>query len=110
MCTVCEPQYGVLDGLSCSEEVEGGYGLWGTVKRMPLGTLCNVCAVKKQKCFLPKLVREQRLLLPLGKRKQDKEPGASESKVKAGSAGIGETESPKKKKKKVEVVMPPREV
>ena len=80
------------------------------VKRTPLGTLCNECAVKKQKCFLPKLARERRLLLPLGKRKRDEELEASGSKVRTKAAGTGTraTESPKKKKTRVEVVMPPR--
>ena len=68
------------------------------MKRTPPGTLCNECAVKKQKCFLPELVRERRLLLPSG------------SKVKTEATGTGAraTESPKKKKTRVEVVMPPR--
>ena len=81
-----------------------------TVKRTPPGTLCNECVVKKQKCFLPELSRERRLLLPLGKRKRDEEPEALGSKVKTETTGTGAraTESPKKKKTRVEVVIPPR--
>ena len=83
----------------------------------PAGVACKECSGRKQRCFLPELLKEQVVMKPASKRKRDKEeqvredredePRASESGAKAGGMVEGGNEAPKKKQR-VEVVIPPQ--
>jgi len=83
---------------------------------MPAGVACKECSGRKQKCFLPELSKEQAVLKPVLKRKQEEgeqaggnkeeEPWVSGSGAKVGGSGEGGVKAPKKKQK-VEVVVPP---
>jgi len=85
--------------------------------RTPAGVACKECSGRKQKCFLPELLKEQAALKPASKRKREEgeqagddredERRASGSGAKAGGAGERGDEAPKKKQR-VEVVIPPR--
>jgi len=96
------------------ETVARGVALGST----PAEVVCKECSGRKQKCFLPELLKERAALKPASKRKREEEeeqaggdkedePWASGSGVKAGDADERGDEAPKKKQR-VEVVVPPR--
>jgi len=79
--------------------------------RTPAGVACKECSGRKQRCFLPELLKEQAAM------KRDEEEQAREdredgpwvlgSRVKAGGVVKGGDKAPKKKQR-VEVVIPPQ--
>ena len=74
---------------------------------------CKECSSRKQRCFLPELLKERAAMKPSSKRRRDEEEQAGEdgpqamgSGTRAGGTVEGGDKAPKKKQR-VEVVIPP---